>query len=98
MKSIAIVDPDASKLDEFEDKGVEALTKCPHVDADDVLMLAMPPQAFEASVQSMPHLRGHAGTVISVMAGSRRRSFRTCWVWTRSSAAFPTLLPKCSRE
>jgi len=69
LKGLEIVDPDERKLKEFRELGVEATTTCHDVGAGDMLMLAMPPQAFPAFAQSAAHLHGHRGTVISVMAG-----------------------------
>lgn len=71
-----IVDPDPAKLHEFRAAGIQTESACSNLSSDDVLMLAMPPQAFAKFVAETPCTQGHRGLVISVMAGIRIRSIR----------------------
>ena len=67
--NLFIVDPDCSKLQEFASQGIPVSTACTETLHDDILMLAMPPQAFLAFSREVRSVQTHPGLVISVMAG-----------------------------
>lgn len=69
--NLRIVDPNGGKLREFEALGIRTDTACLGLEPDDVLMLAMPPQAFGEFSSGTPCAHRHQGLVISVMAGIR---------------------------
>jgi len=73
---LRIVDPDPRKLQEFRALGVRCDTACAELAPGDVLMLAMPPQAFGDFASGTPCAHRHPGLVISVMAGIRIASIR----------------------
>ena len=73
---LRIIDPDLSALQEFKALGVSTDTACKSLTPNDVLMLAMPPQAFGAFSSSTPCVHRHQGLVISVMAGIRISSIQ----------------------
>jgi pyrroline-5-carboxylate reductase len=68
---LRIIDPNPSALQEFRALGIRTDTACPDLAPNDVLMLAIPPQAFGAFSSDTPSARHHRGLVISVMAGVR---------------------------
>lgn len=76
VKNLRIIDPDASRLEEFSRLGLSVDTRCTSVSADDALMLAMPPQAFAAFAAETLCVHCHRGLVISVMAGIRIESIQ----------------------
>jgi len=71
-----IIDPDLGKLQEFIALDICTDTVCRDVAPDDVLILAMPPQAFGAFSLDTPCVHNHRGLVISVMAGIRISSIQ----------------------
>lgn len=69
--NLRIIDPNPSKLEKFRTFGVRTDTVCSELTPNDVLMFAMPPQAFGAFSDSAKNLHCHQGLTISVMAGIR---------------------------
>ena len=52
--NLRIIDPDPSKLQEFEALNIATDTSFTKLSQDDLIMLAMPPQAFGAFASSTP--------------------------------------------
>ena len=77
IKNIYLIDPDEEKLKEFSSQGVMVDTICKNLVPDDVLILAMPPQAFLSFAHENHEVREHPGLIISVMAGVRIQSIQT---------------------
>ena len=74
--NLRLVDPDIRALQEFKALGIGTDTACTELTPNDVLMLAMPPQAFGGFCSSTPCVHHHQGLVISVMAGIRISSIQ----------------------
>ncbi len=71
--NIRLIDPNPDKLKVFQQAGVMVDTSLMSIDRDDVVMLAMPPQAFRPFANEDKIVQGHPGLVISVMAGIQIR-------------------------
>lgn len=76
-RNIYIVDPDQSKLEAFSAQGVPVSTECKTLFPDDMLVLAMPPQAFPSFAQAFAQAHHGAGLVVSAMAGVRIESIQS---------------------
>ncbi len=77
IKNIYLIDPDEEKLKDFSSQGVMVDTQCKNLLPDDILILAMPPQAFPSFVNETIEVLEHPGLIISVMAGVRIQSIKT---------------------
>ena len=77
IKNIYLIDPDEEKLMDFSSQGVMVDTQCKNLLPDDILILAMPPQAFPSFVHETIEVLEHPGLIISVMAGVRIQSIKT---------------------
>lgn len=77
IKNIYLIDPDEEKLKDFSSQGVMVDTQCKNLLPDDILILAMPPQAFPSFVHETIEVLEHPGLIISVMAGVRIQSIKT---------------------
>lgn len=69
LRELILVDTDASRLKPFHDRCANATTALAALGKEDVVILAIPPQAFTQFAAVSPGLRGHPGLVLSVMAG-----------------------------
>jgi pyrroline-5-carboxylate reductase len=67
--NIKVIDPDGNKLTPFRDAGLAVDVTLTSVAPDDIIMLAMPPQAYHEFASSNPLVHGHPGLIVSVMAG-----------------------------
>lgn len=77
IKNIYLIDPDEEKLKDFSSQGVMVDTQCKNLLPDDILILAMPPQAFPSFVNETIEVLEHPSLIISVMAGVRIQSIKT---------------------
>lgn len=75
-RNICIIDPDKSKLKEFSAAGVVVNTRCEWLLPHDILMLAIPPQAFLSFTKRMSIMQRHPGLVISIISGVRIASIQ----------------------
>jgi len=66
-----VVDPDDDKLAPLRTLGLSCTTSLTHIDPDELVVLAMPPQAFPGFAAEATLLRGHRAPIVSVMAGVR---------------------------
>lgn len=63
------VETNASRAAYLTTCGFEVSERIEHVDCNDIVVLAVPPQRFQIVVRDNPVLLSHEGPVISVMAG-----------------------------
>lgn len=88
-RHLHLVDPDGTRLEEFSALGLSVDTSCPPLAPHDLLMLAMPPQAFPGFARQTLLARAHPGLVISVMAGVRMASIQRALGVERVVRAIP---------
>lgn len=69
VQSLKAVERDADRKVFLEKRGFEVVTCLEKVGPDDIVVLAVKPQEFEAVVEENFVLRNHRGPIISVMAG-----------------------------
>ncbi|MCF5725179.1 pyrroline-5-carboxylate reductase [Pseudomonas syringae] len=67
--SITAIDPNPARREEMKMMGILALENLPTQIASSAIILAIPPQIFEALSKQSPQLLRYDGLIISVMAG-----------------------------
>lgn len=67
--SIIIVEPNTHLRSNIASTGINAHEKIPELAGSEILILAMPPQAFSAFSKTCNTVQNHSGLIISVMAG-----------------------------
>jgi pyrroline-5-carboxylate reductase len=70
-RHIVAVDPSAARRQVVQHAGADAVERLTQLTSSDVVVLAMPPQAFSQFCAERDLFAGHTGPVISVMAGVR---------------------------
>jgi len=66
-----IVDSNEKRLIDLRDQGLICSTFLESISADELVVLAIPPQAFSAFAANAKLLRGHQAPIVSIMAGIR---------------------------
>lgn len=69
--SITVVEPDATRRAGIASAGISIQEKLPNPLTDDIIILAIPPQAFLRFSESNVHIGQYTGIIISAMAGVR---------------------------
>lgn len=67
--NIKVIDPASEKLTPFREAGLPVDVSLTSVSPNDIIMLAMPPQAFHEFANDNHLVHGHPGLIVSVMAG-----------------------------
>lgn len=69
IHGVSLVDTNRSKLEAFSGEGATLATDLTRLGERDVVVLAIPPQAFAEFAAASPALHAHRGLILSAMAG-----------------------------